>query len=207
MKKQLVFTFLLTFSLISLLAQNYQPINKGTNNNSGSFWGISTGINNQTGIIGFSYQNYFTDNLGFCIGAGLGTWGYKLSLGTRISKANSKSGFLIGFSRATGVDNVKLTTPVETPSGTTLNEEVIINCKPVHTFNIAYTNFTAVGSKGNRLQFDIGFSLLLNDQAELNYSIASIPQGHTLTSQSKAAIKAIQPGGLLLGMTYYFANK
>ena len=55
-----------------------------------------------------------------------------------------------------------------------------------------------VGKKGNRFYLQAGYSVPLSSKS---YEIKS---GHTLTDDGEAVMKVLRPGGLSLGLGFYF---
>src|SRR5438552_864472 len=63
-----------------------------------------TGFNYNTGVLGVEFEHLTGQRVSGYIGAGVGTWGYKLSIGTRFYTGEGRnSAFAFSYSFVTGV--------------------------------------------------------------------------------------------------------
>lgn len=158
--------------------------------------GISTGINNFNGLLGFNAEYNLIDKVSFMGGAGIGSWGTKLSGGARFYKHYPK-GFIytVSFSSCSGIDNVPI--ELETSSGNT--EEVEIKMNRANTLNFTIGGIWTVGKGTTRFHFEGGYGLPLEAQP---WEI--ITTGIQLSETGEAVMNMMSPGGLIitLGITF-----
>lgn len=163
---------------------------------------IGTGINSNVGVLGLQVEHKLAGPLSFYAGAGIGGWGYKLTVGTRLYLRHQPVGsaFGLSFSNATGVNGIKSDLTI-IENGREVKKEIEFNAKPVNTLNFSWLRYWKMG-KDNRFNLELGYSLLLNTPAESNYTI--VTPGITMTNESKSVMSAVQPGGILIAVGFNF---
>ena len=163
-----------------------------------SYIGISSGINNSCGLLGVQFEQQLGSRFTLFSGLGIGTWGNKVTLGTRIyGKAPLGSAFGISLSCATGVNGVKSNLEVM-ENGVAVKKDVVFNAKPVYLLNLTWIKFWPVGVK-NKFSFELGYGLKLSQN---NYDM--VPSTVVLSDLSKKAMALIEPGGLTVGIGFHF---
>lgn len=195
---------ILLLSSLTIQAQNYQPYQKSNTEVKPMYFGLGTGLNSLHGLVGLSMETYLSDKLTAHAGAGLGSWGYKLSLGVRVytrRTESSASGILFAFSKATGLNKAQLTSEVVTGSGSTITvNNLLVNLSPIYLAHVAYTKAWFLRN-GNKINLDLGVCFQLNSGDE-HYSIYDKTLGYHFSDKQDQAYKAIEPGGLFVGFGY-----
>lgn len=164
---------------------------------------LGTGINYNTGIIGVQFEGKLNNNFSAYGGAGMGTWGNKITLGMRYYYGPSTtSAISFSYSYVTGASGVKSQLEIidSTASGYQSKKDVTFDANPVSTVNLSWLKYWRMGKK-SRFNIELGYSVALNSNYESNYSVKDPVK---LTDVSKAAIKIIQPGGLIIGIGFSF---
>jgi hypothetical protein len=156
--------------------------------------GFQSGLESFTGLIGITGDLRLYNNFYFHIGAGIGSWGGKLSAGIRNEKSAGKGvGYGIYISRAGGLSD--FTTQLETTTGT---KDVKLDLLEGYTINPT-VSYKWVTGKGHRFFLEGGYAVPLQDNPW------KIKDGSTLTDTSKRVLKILSPGGLSLGLGFQFA--
>jgi hypothetical protein len=195
MKKSIVF-ILLSFSLISLFAQDGQNgIPKMRSDTIPKFSiGLGTGINNYTALIGVSANLRVYNRVSVQGGVGIGGWGYKFSIGLKYDKHyNGGWSYGLGYSVCPGLNNVKANMKLE--SGVTQN--VNLDYLKASTVNLK-TGYTWRIGEMNTFYLDLGYAVPLQSGAW------RVTDNSVLSGASESSIKMIQPGGIILGMGFTF---
>lgn len=167
-----------------------------------TYIGLGVGIN-YAGVIGVILEQNF-GKLSITGGAGLGSWGYKLSGGMRYYTTTPTGVSVVGkgigvnYALATGLSKVPIN--LETSSGTKQN--VNVQLSPVHLLNLTYFNCWKLGNGTSRFGVELGYSIILN--AGDNFKV--LDSGVTLSSTSLKTLRIIQPGGLVLGLNFTFGR-
>jgi len=160
----------------------------------GFYLGIQSGVESFTGLIGLTADFRLKDNFFIRAGAGIGSWGGKLSVGIRNEKSSGKGiGYGIYISQATGLKD--FTTKLETTDG---NKDVNMDLQPGLTLNPVISYKWMINNK-NRFFVEGGYAVPLQS---LPYKIRD---GSELTDTSKRVMKILCPGGLSLGLGFQFA--
>lgn len=157
------------------------------------------GFNTHHGILGASLEYNFAKNLSAYGGIGLGTWGYKMGTGIRYYLDFPSSwAFNLGFSHATGVDQLTLDMdPSMVLGGSSGTQEVTFNFKPVNNINLTAIKYWAVGRrKVNRIHLEFGYAFNLTEDF---YSADA-----TLSNEGNNFMRFFRPGGLVLGTGFGF---
>jgi hypothetical protein len=170
-----------------------------------TYLGLQTGINNNNGIIGLSIEQAVAKKWTLNTGVGIGSWGYKFfAEGRYYFHANCYRNTAIGlaFTNSTGFKGLK-------PSGLETNYgkvDVLIDGAFISNASFSFYKFWSIGKKrSNKFYLSAGYSLRLT---EINYQIANETKnkysGIQLSENSNNAIRAITPGGIILGLGFYF---
>ncbi|MFI5220898.1 MAG: hypothetical protein ACHQK8_01130 [Bacteroidia bacterium] len=165
---------------------------------------IGTGINYNTGILGVQFEKKFTQSFAGYLGAGLGSWGYKLTLGTRMYYGETRSSaFSFSYTYVTGASGVQANLYVVDSAYLTGQGKQIpvkYDMNPVSVVNASWLKYWKMGKK-SRFNIELGYSFLVNSNTEANYTLKD---KIVLTDASKAAFKIIQPGGIMVGIGFSF---
>jgi hypothetical protein len=191
MKKSALILIIL-FSLLSVSAQTNAWQQTETYPN--FYLGIQSGLESFTGLIGVTGDFRLKNNLFIRAGAGIGSWGWKISAGIRNEKSSGKGiGYGIYISNATGLKD--FTTELETTTG---KKDVNLDLQPGMTLNPVISYKWLINNK-NRFFLEGGYAVPLQN---LPYKIRD---GSILTDTSKRVMKTLCPGGLSLGLGFQFA--
>jgi hypothetical protein len=162
------------------------------------YLGIGTGLNYPTGIIGGSLEVQLVKNLTAFGSLGLGSWGGKVGAGLRIYPSYpGKFAFGIGYSYASGIDDVELEMEEEFVYGGSGVSTVTFNLLPSSTINISAIKHWLIGKeKKNRIGIEAGYAIpTANDRFQSEA---------TLTRQGRTFMNILQPGGFMIGTTFSF---
>lgn len=191
MKKIIVFVFLAAFGL-----KGFSQIEPSTESYSlpKFYLGFQSGLESFTGLIGVTADYRISDNFFVRAGAGIGTWGSKVSAGFRYEKKYEKSiGYGIYISRASGLKD--FITQMETTSG---NKDVKLDLYEGYTINPTIS-YKWLIKKGHRFFIEGGYAVPLQN------SPWKVKDGSTLTDVSISALKILSPGGLSFGIGFQMA--
>lgn len=155
--------------------------------------GIGTGLNSYHGLLGANLE-VGSDKAALRLGAGLGTWGYKVGGGLIVRKQPEGWGFGIGLLRSTGLKNFKST--METTNG---SAEVTLDLLPVSTLSLTAIKGVKVGNGDNLLYIEFGYSAYLGGT-----TFYKITDGSTLNDIGRKVMDFLKPGGLSFGISYRF---
>jgi len=163
--------------------------------------GFSLGLNNPSGILGVRINSGISNNSMIDIGAGVGSWGYKLSSGI-ILMADKDKGLtpVLGLSYATGLEDLEfkgadVKNNNSMPSVIEV-KDVTLNLKPAIAANIG-AQWQFYSKSGNRGFLEFGYSFLM-----AGGGVEVKENGYSLTNEYENVIKFLRPGGLILGFTY-----
>ncbi|MBK7211784.1 MAG: hypothetical protein IPH88_00500 [Bacteroidales bacterium] len=158
------------------------------------YLGMQTGVESFTGLFGVTADFRVSNNFFVHAGAGIGSWGSKLSVGIRNEKKYESSiGYGIYLSRASGLKN--FTTELETTAGT---KNVNMDLLSGMTIN-PEVSYKWVMKKGNRFFIEVGYAVPLQSNPW------KILDGSVLTTTSTQVMKILSPGGFSAGMGFQFA--
>jgi len=160
--------------------------------------GLSTGINQGTGLIGPTFEYQIVHNLTANAAVGLASWGFKTTGGLKYYLRYPGSwAFGLGYSYATGLDNFSTELADGFVEGKSGQQKVTFNLLPASTVNISAIKYWLLGKqKKNRLHLEFGYAIpTANNRYETSV---------TLTDKGKTFMNILQPGGLLLGVGFSF---
>ena len=200
MKKKVLIILFLT-STISLFAQNRSEIIKSMRSDTLPKFsiGIGTGINNYTALLGISANLRLFNTVSLQGGLGLGSWGYKYSIGIKYNgHYNGGWYYGIGYSGCTGENNLKLNLETSTSIGST--QPVTVDYLPAGTLNLKTGYDWRMGLK-NTFYLEFGYAIPLQTDPW------RIHDGVILSSTSSKTLQIMQPGGIIIGIGMNFGIK
>ncbi len=185
MKKQFLALVFGAFAMTAF-SQTTVTTNGGVSTGKGTYLGISTGINSPSGAIGLRLDSKLSDKVMLGVGAGLGSWGYKISF-TGYYQTPSNWCPMFGIGRASGAPEV----PITIQESGKLDRTININLDPVTYANLGVQKqwFT---NKGNRLFIELGYCFAFNNNA-----FKPVNPAEKLSVETRQVINFISPGGLI----------
>ncbi len=158
-------------------------------------FGISAGINNPSGVVGFEVQAFPGKKTSLMVGAGLSSWGYKLSAG--IGAYKSPKGFYYRISANYATGGVLYDTEVETTQDTTVNMDLYLSDVWAATVNLGYS--WKVG-RMNVFYMGVGYTFMLSNDP---YSLVKEKDpDYDISPEYRKVIIMFAPGGLSLQMGF-----
>lgn len=196
MKLNLLLLAALTISITSIAQNNdtAQP----TQSKVPFYIGPGTGANAYTGIIGAVVEIPINQRISGFGGVGLGSWGYKAGFGVKayLNKGQFGSSFSLGYTNAFGLSDLEIEMELADGSST----DVTMDLYNAGSINFTYDyNFHL----GKRSKFVLGLGYAL-PVATAPYTVTH-PRNVELSRTSKQAMHVIQPGGLVLSLTFLIA--
>jgi hypothetical protein len=157
----------------------------------------STGINNNTAILGFSFDVPVSKNVSIDAGPGTGTWGNKVYVGAKYYLKPCHRGFAFGtgLTYCPGVnhDHANLTTVY----GNT--EDVGYNKNPQTNILFAAYKYWYLGKKYNRVYVELGWSAPLSSGEKITQLY-----GDPISSDTRSSLDSDAPGGPILAVGVSF---
>lgn len=191
--------FLLTGILVTLSWEiKSQSLVKNDYNPTKVYAEISTGIDNHIGIIGIGVLIPTSDYFALRCGAGLGTWGTKMSGGFKIGD-RSKNGWIygIGYSYCPGQKDIDLTLDDEYGDQVDYN----IDLFPVGSVNITFNRNWV--TKGKSIFFiETGYAIPTGGSKFYKNN-----DGKEFSAAGKQAMQIIRPGGIIFAFGYQLSIK
>lgn len=187
---------LVSFIFVSLnvLAQSDQGFYNAYSQRPPVFMGFATGLNNFTGLFGVSAELGLDDRFSGYMGLGMGSWGYKASVGAKYYFWAYPEGWAlnIGLSRSSGIASLDVeVNTVPYP----------MRLKPSNTMNISMVKHWPVGYTGrSRFHVEFGYGLKLSHRP---YEV--LDSSKSMTQELHYLMDILQPGGLMLGIGFSFA--
>ncbi len=199
----------LTFSLLlfwfSVSAQDYYNADsskvavspKNTEAESNFFLGIASGINNDAGLFGIGGKVRLYRTLFFRAGAGIGTWGKKVTFGFKYERKYSKCwGYSLSYSTSSGIKDFK--TQLETAAQPApVTKDVTIDLLRAGSLNLA-VSYNWYFKRNKHFYFEFGYSAATDSRPW------RVKDGSVLTKNSETVLSIIQPGGIIIGMGFMF---
>ena len=160
------------------------------------FLSASTGLNNNTGLLGVGVDLAFASQGSFDMGIGIGTWGEKAYVGAKYYMKPCHAGWAFGggLTYAAGDNNFKYN--LETVYGNT--EPVTLNLSPQMNVFIAAYKYWNIGKRNNRFYLELGWSVRIL-RTEFTQTA-----GDPLSDNSVKTVNALSPGGLIVGTGFTF---
>ncbi|KAA9346077.1 hypothetical protein F0P94_03065 [Adhaeribacter soli] len=208
MKK--VFSLLLLMAVISAraTAQDYANpdyVKSDYRNNlqpaSTFYLGFGGGINHYLGLIGPSVEFQLAEKITVFGGAGLGSWGSKLSFGARYyANYPGKWAFGLGYSVSSGLDHIEFDMPEGYVQNHSSTVKVPFKLKSASTVNLSALRFWTLGkARKNRFNVELGYAVSV---AEDRYVIKD--SNYELMPAGRYFMNVLQPGGVTLGLGFSF---
>ena len=157
----------------------------------------STGINNNTAILGFNFELPVSEKVAIEAGPGTGTWGYKAYAGVKYYLKPCQRGFAFGtgLTYCPGVQHSWH--DVATIYGSTEDIEFKKNAQTNILF-AAYKYWT-LGKKYNRVYAELGWSVPLSSGDKLTQL-----SGDPVSSDGKSSVESSAPGGPVVAVGISF---
>lgn len=167
-----------------------------------TFIGVGTGINSQTGMIGFMASVAATKNILCHVSIGTGGWGNKISLFGEY-QINVKRGWGIGFGYSffPGDIEVKQNLEVKTGSFSTQKQDVTLVYGQTSTISLFASHHWLIRNR-SRLALDFGLSIGM-EKDPYKVKDANV----ILSEDSKELVGMLTPGGIIFGIHYSFGLK
>jgi hypothetical protein len=158
-------------------------------------FGISAGINNPAGFIGFESQYYLGKNIILVGGMGLSSWGYKTSVG--VGRYTAPKGWYLLFTLNMATGTILKDFEVNTTKDTTVQMTIYLFPAYAATLNFGYK--WKVG-KSNAFYIGAGYSFLFNRNP--NKLITEYNGDYDMDEATKMTLYMLAPGGLSLQMGF-----
>ena len=203
--KKLLIAALFAFTTISTYAQDKEVKDIKTQTGEKRFkcariyLAISTGINNNTGALGFNIDAPITTNVSVDGGFGRSTWGNKLFIGGKyfLNPCHMGWAFGAGLTYNTGLSN--FVTERETIYKT--QEKVLLDMKPMMNAYFAAYKYWKLGKGYNRIYLELGYSVAFTND------ILEQLDGTPMSSNGIALSKVLAPGGPIIATGIAFGIK
>lgn len=158
----------------------------------------STGINNNTGLVGFNFEVPVSDNITLSPGAGLSSWGYKLSLsGQYYLQAICQKGWGFGLGLTYNTGSSKFNTELETIYRTT--EKVTLDLYSQTNINLTACHYWHLGKRSNRFYTQFGYSVPLSGGDKYRQI-----DGPPINNKSKDFVDLMSPHGIIAAVGFSF---
>ena len=160
------------------------------------YFGFGAGLNNYNGLLGIGAKFRIHKTIFLRAGAGIGTWGNKLSFSVEYDRKYTRCwAYGIGYSTCSGIKNFK--TQLETTASQPKTEEVTIDLLRASTINLT-TSYNWYFHRKRLFYIEFGLAVAVESEP---YSVKS---PSVLTDNSKRALRLLQPGGLIFGLGFMF---
>ena len=161
------------------------------------YFGIGSGINSYTGFIGIGAEVRIYKSLLIRGGLGIGTWGYKRSIGLRFERKTSK-GWVLGLAYAscTGIKDYILHAQRDS-SGFTVNKDVLMDLLPASSVN-ASASYQWVLGRHAKIFMEFGYAVAIEQDPFV------VKDGTILGDEVKASLNILTPGGLIIASGIMF---
>lgn len=176
------------------------PASSGDNH---VYLGVGTGINSPSGFLGLRFDGQVSDKLVLGVGAGLSTWGYKVSFNAQL-KTPSNWCPMLSFAHNTGATNVPLEIQEEV-GATVVSKTVNFDLDGLNSlsFGVEKQWFTP---RGNRLGLTLGYAILVTSGGY--YRTVNPAEANSYDRQATdLAFRIVAPGGIIVGFNYCFKLK
>lgn len=210
MKKLLIATL---FACISICTYSQEKETKKTRKAKGAnaqtsdnrpkcakfYLATSTGINNNTGVIGLNIDAPISKNISIDAGFGRSTWGNKLFLGGKyfIDPCHMGWAFGGGVTYNTGLSN--FVTNTETIYKT--QEDVLLDFRPMINAYFASYKYWRLGKGYNRIYLELGYSAAFT--GDVMEQLAGTP----MSDKAITITKTLSPGGPIIATGISFGIK
>ncbi len=157
----------------------------------------STGINNNTGLVGVGIDVPVGQKLLLGAGAGISSWGDKIYIGGKYFLRPGHTGWAFGggVTHNTGLKN--FTTSLETVYGNTEDVQLNLNAQ-TNVFLAAYRYWNIGRKRTNNFYLELGWSVpLTGDRFDQT-------GGDPISDNSTATMNLLSPGGIIAGAAFSF---
>ena len=152
---------------------------------------LSSGIDNHSGILGIGALVPFNEQIGLRLGAGIGSWGGKLTAGLKFQDlTQSGFGFGLGYSHCTGLSDFDLTIQDQNGDSRTVN----ITFEKVGSLNFTVNKNWELRD-GMLLYFETGYAIPTGGN-----DFYTVNDGTNLNSDEELILNIMRPGGLILAL-------
>jgi hypothetical protein len=157
------------------------------------YLGVSTGICNPAGVIGFDFNIALSKFVTLDMGTGKSTWGNKLFVGSKYYLKPAHRGWAMGggLTFNSGEENMNIRT---SPPGSNAKEKAVVQLSPKTCAYVAGYRYWNLGRKHNRFYVEAGKSVGLNNT---HFKEKYGPQ---LDNRALDRLRALAPGGFLNGI-------
>jgi hypothetical protein len=204
--KKIIFTLLVASAASQVLAQQDDQSNHESHRSKREhqyskspllYIGTSTGINNNTGLIGVNVDVPIIDQVTVEGGVGISSWGTKVEVCGKYYLDSYRQGWAFGggITHNSGLSNY--TSSLETIYGTT--EQVTLDLHPQTNLFLAAFRYWHLGHKANRVFLELGYSARLTGSNRFDQTT-----GDEISSRSTAVMNLISPGGVIIGFGFSF---
>lgn len=161
---------------------------------------LSTGLNNNVGLLGCTFDVPVDPNISLELGPGISTWGYKLFFGAKyyLGRCHRGWAFGTGFTYSTGLKNYNQN--METIYGGT--EPVTINLNPQVNILFAAYRYWDLGRGYNRFYMLLGWSVPLSGGDKFTQI-----SGDPVSDNARSEMDILSPGGIIIGLGFSFGLK
>jgi len=157
----------------------------------------STGLNNNTGIIGLNLELPVSPNISIEAGAGIGSWGNKVYAGAKYYLRPHHLGWALGVGITHNSGLSDFTDNLSTIYGST--ESVTLDLYPVTNMYFAAYRYWKLGQGANRFFLELGYSVAFtNDKFDQT-------SGDPIDQNAINTMNLISPGGLIAAVGFSFA--
>ena len=159
----------------------------------------STGINNNTGVIGLNIDVPVGENVAIDAGFGRSTWGNKLFIGGNyfLNPCHMGWAFGGGLTYNTGLSN--FVTNTETIYKT--QEDVLLDFRPMVNAYFAAYKYWRLGKGYNRIYLELGYSAAFT--SDVMVQLAGTP----MSDDANKFTKVLSPGGPIIATGISFGIK
>ncbi len=160
-----------------------------------TYLGISTGINNMVGLLGVQLKFVVSPEVIIGAGAGIGSWGYKLSGNIELHPKGVYGLFFKGgYMHASGLEEVEL----EMETADRRNQNVWFELKPVGNVFLSVGHAWKLGLT-TRFYIEGGYAIPL-----VTGDYYEILSGEKLSDDSELVMQMMRPGGLIIALGFDF---
>jgi len=160
------------------------------------YLGVGSGINNDVGIIGIGGKVKLYRTLFIRGGAGISTWGTKLTIGVKYERKHTRCwGYSLSYSSCSGLKDFK--SQLETAGNPPVTKDVTLDLLRASAVNAA-ASYNWYLRRNKLIYIEFGYSIPIETDPYI------VKDGSVLTETSKAVLRMIQPGGLIIGFGFMF---
>lgn len=185
------------FITVAALATNVSARNPYNFRSCPKFYvGVSTGLENQSGVLGPNFDIPLLPRLSFGVGAGRSTWGFKGYSEARVylGECNRQLALGTGVTYNTGIKNY--TTLLPTTGG---DANVDFELHPsLNAFASIYYFFNLGREGDHRFYLQTGYSY------PISTDVYTIESDHVLTADGETVMQILRPGGVIFALGFSF---